>query len=219
MAGRAISPLLKMKGDDAIAMACAAFCIPTSMTSVRLIASLNLPIRDMHELHTIAITISIAADSPKDAKFSAISFLYCRKNTAARVIKAGKAILPNTFLTLTAGSGQKCLNKLPAKRGTKSNTIFCISSFPTGSSMLTPEMSETAAVTNSIITGSVNKVIMLLNAVRVTDKATSPFASMEKTFEELPPGQQATSTSPMKYIGGSSRNHATENAMTGRTMS
>lgn len=37
-----------MKGDDAIAMACAAFCIPTSISIVRLTASLNLPIRD-HE--------------------------------------------------------------------------------------------------------------------------------------------------------------------------
>ena len=35
-----------MKGDDAIAMACAAFCIPTSISIVRLTASLNLPIRD-----------------------------------------------------------------------------------------------------------------------------------------------------------------------------
>ena len=59
---------------------------------------------------------------------------------------------------------------------------------------------------------------MLLNAVRVTDKATSPFASMEKTFEELPPGQQATSTSPMKYTGGSLRSHAIEKAITGRMM-
>ena len=85
--------------------------------------------------------------------------------------------------------------------------------------MLAPDMSETAAVTNSMITGSVKRVIMLLNAVRVTDKATSPFASIENTFDELPPGQQATSTSPMKYTGGSFRIHAIENAMTGRMMS
>ena len=42
MAGRAISPLLKMKGEEAIAMACAAFCIPTSITIVRLTEALNL---------------------------------------------------------------------------------------------------------------------------------------------------------------------------------
>ena len=106
MAGRAISPLLKMKGDDAMAIACAAFCIPTSITIVRLTASLNLPILDMHELQAIAISISIATERPKEAKFSAISFLYCRKNTAARIIRAGKAILPNTVLTFTDAVGQ-----------------------------------------------------------------------------------------------------------------
>lgn len=106
MAGRAISPLLKMKGEEAIAMACAAFCIPTSITIVRLTEELNLPILDMPELHAIATTISIAADRPKEAKFPAISVLYCRKNTAARIIRAGKAILPKTLLTLTAASGQ-----------------------------------------------------------------------------------------------------------------
>ena len=35
MAGMAISPLLKMKGENAMAIAWAAFCIPTSMTMVR----------------------------------------------------------------------------------------------------------------------------------------------------------------------------------------
>ena len=83
MAGSAISPLLNMKGDDAIEIACSGFCIPTSITIVRLVASLNLPILDMHELQAIAIMISIAAESPNEAKFPAISFLYCRKNTAA----------------------------------------------------------------------------------------------------------------------------------------
>jgi hypothetical protein len=38
MAGIAISPLLKMNGEDAIAIACAAFCIPTSIDIVRFLA-------------------------------------------------------------------------------------------------------------------------------------------------------------------------------------
>jgi hypothetical protein len=46
--------------------------------------------------------------------------------------------------------------------------------------------------------GNVNRVIMLLIAVKVTDRATSPFASIEKTLDELPPGQHATSTRPIK---------------------
>ena len=69
-----------MKGEEAIAMACAAFCIPTSITIVRLTEALNLPILDMPELHAIATTISIAADRPKEAKFPAISVLYRSKN-------------------------------------------------------------------------------------------------------------------------------------------
>jgi hypothetical protein len=77
-------------------------------------------------------------------------------------------------------------------------------------------MFDTVAETNSMMIGRVKRVMMLLIAVRVTDKATSPLASMEKTFDELPPGQQATSTSPIKYTGGSLRSHAVRNAITGR---
>ena len=43
IAGIAISPLLKMNGEVAIAMACAAFCIPTSITIVRLTESVSFP--------------------------------------------------------------------------------------------------------------------------------------------------------------------------------
>jgi hypothetical protein len=49
-----------------------------------------------------------------------------------------------------------------------------------------------------MMTGIVNNVIMLLIAVSVTDNATSPFANIEKTLDELPPGQHAISTNPMK---------------------
>lgn len=89
-----------------MAIACAAFCIPTSITIVRLTALLNRPIRDMLELQAIATSISNAAESPKEAKLSAISFLYCRKKTAARIIREGKAILPKTFLVLAAAAGR-----------------------------------------------------------------------------------------------------------------
>ena len=73
--------------------------------------------------------------------------------------------------------------------------------FPTGSVM--PTLSPTSRVAQPIMTGIVNKVIMLLSAVSVTDRATSPLANLEKTLEELPPGQQAMSTRPMKKTGGS----------------
>ena len=71
-------------------------------------------------------------------------------------------------------------------------------SLPTGRRMVMPDWSETNRTTNSMMTGRVNSVMMLLQAVRVTESATSPLASMENTLEELPPGQQAMSTNPMK---------------------
>ena len=72
--------------------------------------------------------------------------------------------------------------------------------FPTGS--VIPTLSPTRAVAQLIITGMVNSVTMLLIAVRVTESATSPPASLENTFDELPPGQHAISTRPMKNTGG-----------------
>ena len=78
-----------------------------------------------------------------------------------------------------------------------------------------PLVLDTKSVTKAIITGKVNRVIMLLSAVRVTDKATSPLASIENTFDELPPGQQATNVRPMKYMGGRFSAHAMPNAING----
>ena len=40
------------------------------------------------------------------------------------------------------------------------------------------------------MTGIVNKVMMLLSAVSVTDRATSPLTNLEKTLDELPPGDR-----------------------------
>jgi hypothetical protein len=69
-----------------------------------------------------------------------------------------------------------------------------------------------------MMTGMVNNVIMLLMAVSVTDKATSPFANIENTFDELPPGQQAMSTMPMKYTGGNFKMYAKAKAMSGNNI-
>lgn len=100
-------------------------------------------------------------------------------------------------------------------RGTKRSTIFCTMSFPKGRCISTPLCSETKLDTNSMITGIVNIVTMLLIAVNVTDKATSPFANIENTLEELPPGQQAMSIMPIKYTGGNFRSKAKINAIIG----
>ena len=75
--------------------------------------------------------------------------------------------------------------------------MFCTMSLPKGRFTSTPLCSETKRATNSMMTGMVNNVTMLLMAVSVTDKATSPFANMENTFDELPPGQQAMSMMPI----------------------
>ena len=215
IAGIAISPLLKMKGELAIAIACAAFCIPTSIMMVLLTAVLDFVIRDSKELHVIANNIKAVIVIPMTAKFSLIACVFCIKNIAANVISAGNASLLNTLFTFVAGSGKKCLNKIPMKSGTKRSTIFCTMSLPNGRLTSTPLCSVTKRATNSIITGIVNKVIMLLMAVNVTDNATSPFASIENTLDELPPGQHAINTNPIKYTGGNFKPHAKANAMRG----
>ena len=103
MAGRAISPLLKMNGEDAIAMACAAFCILTSITIVRRTAGVNLPKRDRVELPTMDRSMSSNTELPNTMKLAAISLLYCKKKTNANVMRAGNAILLRMFLTCAAG--------------------------------------------------------------------------------------------------------------------
>ena len=198
IAGIAISALLNIKGELAMAMACAAFCMPTSMTIVLLTATLDFVIRESNELHNIAANINALIVSPRTAKFSLMACVFCIKNMPANVIKAGNANLLNTLLTFAAGSGNKCLNRIPMKSGTKRSTMFCTMSLPKGRLTSTPLCSETKRATNSIMTGMVNNVTMLLTAVSVTDNATSPFANMENTFDELPPGQQAIRTIPMK---------------------
>ena len=105
IAGNAISPLLKIKGELAIEIACAAFCIPTSMTMVLLTAVFDFVALDNKELHNIAAKIKAVIVIPRTAKFALISSVYCKKNINAKVINAGKANLPSVLLTFAAASG------------------------------------------------------------------------------------------------------------------
>ena len=73
MAGIAISPLLKINGDEAIAMACAAFCMPTSIIMVLRIAVLHPLMRDKIELQNMARSIRRVMVIPNTAKLSKIS--------------------------------------------------------------------------------------------------------------------------------------------------
>lgn len=80
--------------------------MPTSITIVRLTELFRLPIRDSHELHSMAINMSNAAERPRTVKCFAISVLYCRKNTNANIINAGKAVLPSIILVFNAPEGK-----------------------------------------------------------------------------------------------------------------
>ena len=105
IAGIAISPLSNMNGEVAMAIACAAFCIPISITIVRRTASVSFPTRESSELHVMLAIMSKAHASPVRVKLSIISWVYCRKNSSANVISAGKAILLSTLFALDANTG------------------------------------------------------------------------------------------------------------------
>jgi hypothetical protein len=106
IAGIAISLLLNMNGELAMAIAWAAFCIPTSITIVLLTATLDFVIHDNVELHNIANNIKTVTVTPSTAMFSFIACVFCKKKTRANVINAGNASLLNTLLTLAAGPGR-----------------------------------------------------------------------------------------------------------------
>ena len=75
--------------------------------------------------------------------------------------------------------------------------MFCISRLPMGrriSVSIVLPIHDTAVL---MIKGMVNSVMILLSAVKRMDSATFPFANIENTFEELPPGQQAMRMTPM----------------------
>ena len=198
MAGTAISPLSKISGEVATAIACAAFCIPTSMTIVRRTARRSRNRRASSDPPAIASRISVPAARPSTPRFSRIVEAYCTKKTAASSIRAGKATRPSSSCTRRAARGRQCLKSAPQSIGRNSRTMFCTSSFPTGSSMVAPACTATKRAAKPITSGIVKSVMRLLKAVSVTERATSPLASIEKTFDELPPGQQATSSSPRK---------------------
>ena len=80
IAGIAISALLNMNGELAMAIACAAFCIPTSITMVLLTAVPDFVILESNELHPIAANINIVIVSPNTAKLSLIACVFCKKN-------------------------------------------------------------------------------------------------------------------------------------------
>ena len=80
---------------------------------------------------------------------------------------------------------------------------------------LMPTLSPTRRVATPMITGIVKSVMMLLRAVRVTESATSPLASLENTLDELPPGQHAMRIRPIKNTGVSLNAVASPSAMSG----
>lgn len=86
-------------------IACAAFCIPTSITIVLLTAVLDFVIRESNELHNIAANIKEATVNPNRAKLFFISSVYCKKNINANVISAGKASLLSILFTFDAALG------------------------------------------------------------------------------------------------------------------
>jgi hypothetical protein len=69
-----------------------------------------------------------------------------------------------------------------------------------------------------MISGTVNSVMMLLHAVSDTERATSPLANIENTLDELPPGQQAMSTNPIRNIGSNPRALPISQANAGKMM-
>ena len=123
------------------------------------------------------------------------------KKTVANKIKAGKATLDNTLCIRSAALGQKRLVKTPIAIGSNMSSRFWIMRLPTGRCIVIPLLSPATCVANFIMTGIVNRVIMLLNAVNDTESATSPLAIIENILEELPPGEQAMSTNPIKNKG------------------
>ncbi len=62
---------------------------------------------------------------------------------------------------------------------------FWIMRLPTGRCVI-PLLSPAICVANSIMTGIVNKVIILLSAVSDTESATSPFSYHREYIERTP---------------------------------
>ena len=138
----------------------------------------------------------------------------------ANSINAGKASLESTRSILDAALGHQCLTPIPITIGKNISSRFCTSRLPTGREQDAPpsESEPLDPTVHCIIKGTVNSVIILLNAVRITESATSPLASMEKTLLLLPPGQHAISTTPTNIRGGKLNAHASTKANNGRSI-
>ena len=130
-------------------------------------------------------------------------------------MSAGKATRESTPSILAAAETQRLLTRMPILMGSSMSTRFCPMRLPTGRCPSTAP-SATSHVVAFMMSGIVNSVMMLLRAVNDTERATSPLASMEKMFDELPPGQQAMSTTPMKNSGSRSNSTAQQMAISGK---
>ena len=116
-----------------------------------------------------------------------------------------------------AALGRYRRQRIPNTIGNSIVIRFCISKFPTG--RCTPTAAPAYSVVHCMMIGTVNRVMIELTAVRETESATSPFASIEKTLLEEPPGQHAMSITPIKKIGGSWNINPIIHAITGRMIS
>ena len=188
-------PSLKTNGLEAIAIACAAFCIPTSMTIVRRTFSFRRNTMQATYATMAARRMRAVVTRPRVVKFSSMVARCWMKNTAARNIRAGKAHLVNTRSIFFATLWKYVLTAIPASIGISIVNTFWMRRLPTGNVM--PADCPTCTVTQLRIRGTVKSVITELSAVSETDNATSPFASMENTLLDDPPGEHATRTSPM----------------------
>ena len=83
--------------------------------------------------------------------------------------------------------------------------------------MLSPEASAVLSSCAFMMSGRVKSVMILLKAVSDTESATSPFANIEKTLLELPPGQQAIRTKPTAMTGGRENTFVSNTATKGNS--
>ena len=211
-----MASLSNTRGLQATVMACAAFCIPTSMTMVRRSAPVRRKMRESREPPLIARRMSTVIQSPRDGNSCMMVALCWRKNTVARRMRAGNAPRFSMLWMRLAAVVHFIPTPSPMRMGTAISTMFCMSRLPTGRCTSAPVPME--VVNHAIMSGTVKSVMMELQAVKVTESATSPRASMEKTLLELPPGLHAMSMMPKKKKGVRWKIEPTTQAMRGRRM-
>ena len=95
MAGIAIMSLLNTNGLLATAIACAAFCIPISIMSVRCSFRLRRMDFDSTTPPPIASRIRMEMQSPSLPNWPVMVAWCCMKKMVASRISAGKAVLDN----------------------------------------------------------------------------------------------------------------------------